>query len=131
MAKPTMKFEVKIIQKPTYLHAIITGDNTKQNVLAYVENIRSECIARKCARVLIEERLEGPRMGKMDIFETIGRAIIQAAGVFEAVAYVDVNAVDDSMNFAETVARNRGIPMRVFSTVADADIWLKGDERTE
>jgi hypothetical protein len=39
-------------------------------------------------------------------------------------AYVDVNAPDDSMYFAESVAVSRAFPVRVFSSVAAAEKWL-------
>jgi hypothetical protein len=56
-----MTYKLTIDQKPTYLHAIVTGCNGRENVARYLEEIRHECIARRCFRVLIEERLEGPR----------------------------------------------------------------------
>jgi len=33
------------------------------------------------------------------------------------------------MKFAETVANNRGVPMTVFATVAETEIWLAGKMR--
>jgi hypothetical protein len=39
-------------------------------------------------------------------------------------AYVDVNAAGTLMKFAENAAVNRGITVRVFATVADAEKWL-------
>jgi hypothetical protein len=50
-------------------------------------------------------------------------------GCFEAIAYVDVNAEGDLMKFAETVAVNRSLPVRVFSTVGEAERWLLGGNR--
>lgn len=43
---------------------------------------------------------------------------------FIAVAYVDINAETDMMEFAETVAVNRAVPVKVFGTVPDAENWL-------
>jgi hypothetical protein len=78
--------------------------------------------------VLVEERLEGPRLGAMDVFRIAGGG--KAAGVYNAFAYVDVNADGNLMEFAETVAINRGVPVAVFSTVADAERWLlNGDHK--
>jgi hypothetical protein len=53
--------------------------------------------------------------------------------MLEAMAYVDVNAQGDLMQFAENVAVNRQFPIAVFSTVADAEQWLlrKDREATE
>jgi hypothetical protein len=49
--------------------------------------------------------------------------------MFNAIAYVDVNAAGDVMQFAETVAVNRAVPVTVFSTVADAEQWLREEDR--
>jgi hypothetical protein len=49
---------------------------------------------------------------------------VQSRGFFEAIAYVDVNAAGALMQFAETVAVNRALPVKVFPTVAEAEEWL-------
>ena len=49
--------------------------------------------------------------------------------MLEAIAYVDVNAAGDLMQFAETVAVNRALPVTVFSTVVEAETWLLGEDR--
>jgi len=41
---------------------------------------------------------------------------------------VDVHAENNLMQFAETVAINRSLPVSVFSTVADAERWLLKEE---
>ena len=121
-----MTYELTIIQKPDYLHAIVTGQNSKENVTRYLEQIREECTARNCHRVLVEERLEGPRLGTMDVFLIVAQESVKARGAVREFAYVDVNAEGDLMPFAETVAVNRGMRAAVFSTVADAEKWLLG-----
>lgn len=124
-----MTYELTIDQKPTYLHAIVTGHNSKENVARYLEEISHECISRRCFRVLIEERLEGPRLGTLEVFEIASEGSRRAFGMIKAMAYVDVNAEGDLMQFAETVAVNRMLPVTVFSTVADAEKWLRDAER--
>ena len=119
-----MTYELTIDQKPTYLDAIVSGRNSRENVARYLEEILHECIARRCFRVLIEERLEGPRLGTLDVFEIASQGSSGALGMLKAIAYVDVNAEGDLMQFAETVAVNRALPVTVFSTVADAEKWL-------
>jgi hypothetical protein len=119
-----MSYELSIIQKPMYLHAIVTGLNTKENVEGYLEEVLRECIARGSTSVLIEERLEGPRFGVADVFQVASEKSLEARGHFKGIAYVDVNASGDLMKFAETVAVNRGLPVKVFSTVSDAEKWL-------
>jgi len=124
-----MTYKLSIHQKPTYLHAIVTGRNSRENVERYLGEIRAECIARRCFRVLVEERLEGPRLGAMDVFRIALQGSSKASGTYGAFAYVDVNADGDLMQFAETVALNRALPVAVFSTVADAERWLLREDR--
>lgn len=124
-----MTYELTIDQKPTYLHAIVTGRNSREHVTRYLGAILQECMARRYCRVLIEERLEGPRLGTFDVFKIASEGSRRALGLFEAIAYVDVNAEGNLMQFAETVAVNRALPVRVFSTVADAEQWLLDTER--
>ncbi len=119
-----MSYQLKLEQKPGYLHVIVTGENSKENVAAYLAELRGECIARGCFRVLIEERLEGPRLRTLDVFEVIFKGSRHALGMYTAIAFVDVNAAGDLMQFAQTAAVNRGIPVSLFSSVADAEQWL-------
>jgi len=119
-----MTYKLTIHQKSNYLHAIVTGPNNRENVQGYLQEVRGECIARGCYKVLVEERLEGPRIGAMDVFQIAAQGSSKASGTFRAIAYVDVNADGNLMKFAETVAVNRGIPVAVFATVADAERWL-------
>ena len=124
-----MTYKLTIDQKPTYLHVIVTGRNSRENVMRYLEETLRECTARSCFRVLIEERLDGPRLGTMDVFEIASVESGKASEIIKAIAYVDVNAEGNLMQFAETVAVNRGLPIVVFSTVADAEKWLQSNDR--
>jgi hypothetical protein len=119
-----MAYEVKVTQKPTYLHFIVTGENCKDTIMGYVDEINRECAARNCFRILIEERLDGPRMSITDVFELVQKLSSENRGIFKAIAYVDVNAIDNSMKFAEDAFVNRALPMAVFTTVPDAEKWL-------
>jgi hypothetical protein len=124
-----MTYELTIDQKLTYLHAIVTGRNSRENVARYLEGILRECRARRCFKVLIEEHLEGPRLGTLDVFEIASEGSSRAFGMLKAIAYVDVNAEGGLMQFAETVAVNRALPVTVFSTVAEAEKWLLDEDR--
>jgi enoyl-[acyl-carrier-protein] reductase (NADH) len=119
-----MTYKLTITQKPAYLHFIVTGQNSVENIVQYFDEIHRECAARKCFRILIEERLDGPRLGILDVFKIVADESDKARGFFKAIAYVDVNATDDSMKFAENAAVNRSLPVSVFSTVANAEKWL-------
>ncbi|HET9331241.1 MAG TPA: hypothetical protein VFO23_11990 [Steroidobacteraceae bacterium] len=120
-----MAFQVRIEARPTYLHFIVTGDNGPDSVAGYMEQVLRECTARQCFRVLIEERLEGPRLGTLQVFGLVTKGSERFRGVLQAMAYVDVNATGDLMGFAENVAVNRAVPVRVFASVAAAEEWLR------
>jgi hypothetical protein len=124
-----MTYKVTIDPKPAYLHVVVTGQNTKENVASYLEDILSECLSRGCSRMLVEERLEGPRLGTWDVFALASQGSARALGTMKAIAYVDVNAEGGLMRFAETVAVNRALPVTVFPTVAEAEAWLLAADR--
>jgi hypothetical protein len=120
-----MSYTLTIDQNHSYLHAVITGRNTRENVEGYLRELVAECQARDCFRVLVEERLEGPRLRLLDVFELATMGSDLGRGTLKAVAFVDIYAEGGLMKFAEDVAVNRGIPMAVFDTVAEAETWLK------
>lgn len=121
-----MSYQLEIVEKPTYLHAVVTGRNTLENVAGYLRDLLRECEARQCFNLLIEERLTGRRLETWDVYQIASENSTLARGVLGAIAYVDVNAGGDLMKFAETVANNRGVPMNLFQTVAEAEAWLAG-----
>jgi len=102
----------------------VTGQNTREDVAAYLEEVLMKCLEMNCTRVLIEERLEGPRLDIMDVYQIVNDKSSQAIGKFEAIAYVDLYAEGDSMQFAAMVAKSRSLPIHIFSTVEEAEDWL-------
>jgi hypothetical protein len=120
-----MPHQVSIERRETFLHAVVTGSNTADSVLGYMQDIRQECERQDCYRVLIEEKLEGPRFDEMEIFSLISEGSSNALGFFEALAYIDEQQDFEIVKFAETVAVNRGIPIAVFSSLGDAENWLR------
>ena len=60
----------------------------------------------------------------MDVFDIAAEGSMRAPAQITTMAYVDMNAGGDLMKFAETVANNRGLSVRVFSSVSDAREWL-------
>ena len=124
-----MDYKLTIEQKPGYLHVVVTGRNGAETVSRYMEQVIRECAARRCPRALIEEHLEGPRLGMMEVFGMVSKGSVRFQRTLEAMAYVDLNAEGDVMRFAEDVAVNRGFPVRVFATVAAAEEWLRTQYR--
>jgi hypothetical protein len=117
-------YKLTIDHKPAYLQVAVSGRNSGETVVRYLEEVIRECTTRRCFRVLIEERLEGPRLGTIEVFGMVSKGSARFQRTLEAMAYVDLNAEGDVMRFAEDVAVNRGFPVRVFPTVSAAEEWL-------
>jgi hypothetical protein len=118
-----MTYEINFTQKPGYIHATISGTNSLDTVRRYLDDIKQKCTASKCFRVLVEERLEGPRLDAIEVFSLVSQGSIESLGKFEAIAYVD-EKMGEMGEFAETIAVNRGMPLAVFNNTADATEWL-------
>jgi hypothetical protein len=102
-----------VLPWPSYLHFVVSGENSGENVSRYMQELLRECTERQCLRVLIEERLVGPRLGTLQGFSMVSSGS-------------ELNAEGDLMQFEETVAVNRAIPVRVFASVAAARGWVLG-----
>ena len=124
-----MPYSLTLDQKPTYLHVVVTGENSVANVERYLKELQRECTARGVSRVLIEERLEGPRLGAFEVFDIVSKGCAAFPPTLEAMVYVDVNAEGDLMRFAGDMAVTRGVPVRVFPTVLAAQHWLLHGDR--
>lgn len=99
--------------------------------MQYMEEVMRECTIRNCGNVLVEERLEGPRLGTFEVFSMVSEGAKRFLGRLNAMAYVDVNGDSELMRFAENVAVNRGIPIQIFSNVPDAEKWLLHQPRKD
>lgn len=119
-----MPCEVTFEQRADYLHATVTGTSSRESVEQYIDEVLAECKKRQSTRLLIEECLEGPRLEGMDVFAMASEGSMRALGFFEAVAYVDPQ-MGDLKDFAESVAVNRGLPISLFFSVAEAVQWLQ------
>ncbi len=118
-----MSYEISFSDRPGYIHALVTGENSRESVISYMEEVLRECKDKDCFRVLIEERLEGPRLQAMDVFTISAEGSIKVLGVFEAIAHVD-EKMGEMREFVETVAVNRGLPIATFATISEAETWL-------
>jgi hypothetical protein len=121
-----MAYKITSHITPSHIHVVVTGDNTERDVLAYMDEVRRLCVQHYCWYVLIEESLSGPGLGITSVFDLASHGAQIAREEFRAIAYVDVNPAHDQdiMQFAETVAVNRGLRVRVFETVGAAERWL-------
>lgn len=105
----------------------VNGVNTERNVIRYLNDIHEAMETSRCGKVLIVENLEGPGLNLLKMYHIIRTARKTILSLPHAIAYIDMNPDHDhrSLKFAETVALNRFIHMRLFSNEEDAVRWLQ------
>jgi hypothetical protein len=125
-----MSYTLHVEPRNTYLYITVTGENSLDTVSHYLAEIHDWCLLHDCPNVLLVENLSGPGLRTSSIYELVSAKSAQAARVVGRMAYVDINPAHDleEMKFAENVAVNRGITVRVFATVQEAQAWLERPE---
>lgn len=121
-----MDYQVDIEDRGTYLHARVRGPNTPQVTRKYLDELDERCAALGRRGLLIEEHLVGPSLSTMDIFRIASDVQGDRRPYPWAVAFVDVSEhrSPTKLRFAEDVAVNRGVNLRVFERVEDAEKWI-------
>lgn len=122
-----MSYVLRLENKGAYLHITVTGDNTPENVANYLSEVRDKCVEHQCSTVLIEENLRGPSLAPSIVFSIITEAATRVWPSVQRIAYIDTNPAHqtETLQFAETVAVNRGVNIRFFSRIAEAEQWLE------
>jgi len=127
-----MSYTVTYIKQKHYLHACIVADSTREDVLNSLIEIQKTCLKDKCRRVLIEEDYIGPTISTFDIFSIIEQISPGISPDIQQIAFVDANKRHvDAVHFAETVAVNRGVNIRIFTDNKDAAAWLSSSVAEE
>lgn len=122
-----MSYHLTIEEKPSYLHAKVTGTHNAQNARRFLVEVHEACVQRNFSRVLLEMNFSGRSMDIFSIFDVISERSPDALK-FERIAYVDASSERDPQQakFAETVANNRGVNVRLFRNLDDAERWIRG-----
>ncbi|HXF79392.1 MAG TPA: hypothetical protein VN598_11050 [Usitatibacter sp.] len=115
------RFELAVHE--TYLHATVWGEHTPENASRFLREVYEACLANRKDSVLLDMRLDGPTMGTSSIFSVVQERSGDGRGL-RRIAYVDGARDPEKAKFAETVARNRGVNVRLFATVEEAKEWL-------
>jgi hypothetical protein len=124
-----MPYHLTIADKPAYLHARVTGTHSAENIRRFLEEVHETSVRLNHSAVLLEMNLSGLSLAATRIFDIITERSRYALR-FERIAYVDVSAErePEKMRFAETVAINRGVRVRLFRSLEDAERWISGSD---
>lgn len=121
-----MPYELTTIPYDNYLHVKVRGQNNNATVSSYLLDVARLCRKHNYSAVLIEEYLSGPSLSMADIFNII-RNRSSDAWFLSHIAYVDTNTEHDfsQMKFAEMVALNEGVQVKMFQDLSTAQQWLE------
>jgi len=116
-------------ERPGYLHARVSGPRTAENAQRFLKEAYEECVRKGHAALLLEMGLTGPPLDMASIFRVIASRAPDGA-TLKRIAYIEPSPTDiPSALFAETVANNRGVNVRLFKDYAAADRWLTSEGR--
>jgi len=119
-----MSYHLTLEQHPSYLHAIVTGTRTARNVARFLQEVHQACRSRGLAAALVEIRLSGPSLDPGSIYRVVTERSDDARDL-RRIAYVVTTETDpEKPKFAETVAVNRGVNVRLFRDVEEAKRWI-------
>jgi len=123
-----MDYRLTLVERPTYLHTRVTGPNTPENAMRFLRESYEACVARGHDALLLEMDLAGPSLDSSSIFRIVAERTTDALKL-RKIAYVEKSREKDQskVHFAETVAVNRGVNVRLFGDVAEAERWLSAN----
>jgi hypothetical protein len=117
------EFEITVTQGDGFLRLTVYGPGTRANMLATLQRMIAETKSHNIWRVLLDATQGRSLISAFDKFE-IG---VQLAGSVDRRMILAVVARAEAVDhFFETVARNRGGAVRVFTDEAAALQWLLG-----
>ena len=119
-----MSYELTVEERPAYLHAKVVGERTAGNLLRFLEESYAACVKSGRRALLLDIGFYGPSLDTSSIYNIISQRLTEARKLHK-IAYVQTNIDDPAIPyFAETVAMNRGVNVRLFQSTAAAERWL-------
>jgi hypothetical protein len=128
LSHATADFQIRFDDRPGHLYAFVSGPKDTIDVSRrYWSEIASECEKRHISRVLVEEDFPNA-ISDADTFDLIAGSDTAMRRL--RIAFVDRRSDQFESNlFGETVARNRGMIVKVFDDATAAQIWLQAGGR--
>ena len=121
---PQKPYHITFEHRDGYLHVYVSGEEDSQEIsLAYWMEIATYCQEHDVSRILVEEDFKTDNT-MLDTYEFISQG---AASDFAKIkiAFMDRHPEQTPTNlFGETVAKNRGIFVKIFTDLQAAEKWL-------
>lgn len=110
-----------------YLLVTASGfDESLEDTIGYGMAVLEACLEHQCTRVLCDERDLEYRLSTIDTFQ-LAEAAVQAAPKLVRIAIATGPDNLEDASFYETVAKNRGLSVKVFQELVEARDWVRGE----
>lgn len=122
-------YQLTLDERPAFLHAKVAGERTPENAMRCLDEVYQACVRTGIANVLLEMAFTGPSLGAPGIIKVIEHASANGARLGR-IAYVEASLDGrQRARFAETVAVNRAVNVRLFDDAEQAAAWLASPAR--
>jgi hypothetical protein len=119
-----MPYQLTIEERPAYVYAKATGERTPANALRFLEEAYAACVKSGRPALLLDMQFTGQDLNTTSVYQVISQRVPDGRNL-RRIAYVDSSTGNSDMpSFAETVAVNRGVNVRLFPSLAAAEKWL-------
>jgi hypothetical protein len=120
-----MEYQLHLEKRNEYLYARPVGIRTRESVSVMATEILEACVEDRYARVMVDVRELKGRLGTLDSFTIVTEEFPKLLGKgLRRAAIVDRQISRTRGWFFETVARNRGFNLRMFTDLNAAHEWL-------
>lgn len=119
-----MSYKIETTTEEEYLKLIVSGEQTLTVNKALVIEIIDSCIEHQTGKVMVDIRRFKGQQGVIPDFELANFAVAKGLTVIKKAALIYNKDAHQSTTFFETVARNRGLNLRIFLNESDAEAWL-------
>ena len=125
---PPMTYSFIVEMKPTYLHARGYGEQTEANTRQFLIDAIRACVEHNMGRLLARDVFHRKALSVASAYSVVVDRSHDGS-MLKSIAYVDNNPAHAGgiAEFAEMVAKNRGVNVRLFESVAAAERWLQDE----
>ena len=116
--------QIEIRKEPGYLHVILRGQRTPETVKAMAEAIYNSCKEHGCFKVLADSRELKGQLGVVDLYYIPSEIPNDPMARRIRLASLDLEENREAWAFFETVFRNAGYQLKIFTDPDDAIRWL-------
>lgn len=119
-----MSISYQIFNQDKYLKVIANGkDDDQADVKNYTDAVISAIFEFDAKKVLCDERELQYNLSLTDTFQ-LGEYVSQYSGQLLKIAIVCNIKFFDDAKFYETVTTNRGMQIKIFTNIEEAESWL-------